>query len=66
MEITVSQQVTITGDPYPHRWHKIFKRTVIPHIGDYIQDTIWDGSEYYKVIEVIIHYQCHLLNEKFI
>ena len=63
MKIIVSQPVVIEGDRFPHRWHKEFDSDVIPHNGDYVQDTLWEGDEYYKVTEVIIHYE---LNECYV
>ncbi len=68
MKIIISQPTEIIGDKFPHRWSKEFISSVIPHTGDFIQDPIWQGDEYYEVSEVILNYEldeCYVSLEKY-
>ena len=63
MKIIVSQCVKLDGDKCPHNWKKEYDSTIIPRVGDYIEDPIWKDPYEYKVTRVIINYdidQCYV------
>lgn len=63
MKIIISQGVKLVGDNSPHNWRKEYESTIIPCVGDFIEDPIWKNPYEYKVIGVTINYyddECHV------
>ncbi len=68
MKITISQQVKIVNDKFPHSWRTEYESNIIPHVGDSIEDPIWKEPYDYKVIEVTINYyanECYVSVEAY-
>ena len=59
MKITISQNVKISNDKYPHSWRIEYESNIIPHVGDSIEDPIWKNPYDYKVTKVAINYSAN-------
>ena len=58
MKITITQQVKIEGDNFPHSWRKEYgERIAIPHKGDLLESSLWKDPYEYEVIEVLYDYE---------
>lgn len=68
MKITICQEVKILGDKTPYNWRKTYEAMIIPHEGDYIEDSLWKDPYEYKVFRVTINYsagECLVEVEKY-
>jgi len=56
MKVIISQTVCIDGENFPSSWEKGYDSTVIPRVGDMIEDPIWKDPGEYEVRNVTINY----------
>ncbi|MDB2104006.1 hypothetical protein PMW00_13370 [Clostridium paraputrificum] len=58
MKVMLSQVIGLkTFNKGCFSMRKEFETNIIPHVGDYIEDSVWKDPYEYKVIETIINYQ---------
>lgn len=57
MRLIISQVVEFENDDFPYTWRKEMETSVIPHKGDFIEDSLWKDPGEYEVIETTINYQ---------
>lgn len=58
MKVRLSQVISLkTFNKGCFSMCKEFESNIIPHVGDYIQDSVWKDPYEYKVVEVKIDYQ---------
>ena len=56
MKVIISQTVCIDGENFPKKKKKGYDSTVIPRVGDMIEDPIWKDPGEYEVRNVTINY----------
>lgn len=56
MKVIISQVVEFEGSNFPHTWRKEIETNIIPHKGDFIEDSLWKNPYEYEVIETLINY----------
>ena len=59
MKVIISQTVYFDehNGRFPHSLNKEVESEMMPHVGDSIEDSIWEDGGPYEVIESIINYQ---------
>ncbi len=68
MKVYISQVVEFENSNFPYTWRKEYETNVIPHKGDFIEDSIWKNPGAYEVTEVTINYSedfCYVYVEKY-
>ena len=56
MKVIISQTVFFDGENFPSNWENGYDSTVIPRVGDMIEDPIWKDPGEYEVRNVTINY----------
>ena len=56
MKLIISQIVEFEEEKIPHSWRKEIETDIIPHKGDFIEDSLWKDPGEYEVVETLINY----------
>ena len=56
MKIFLFQLVKFEGDNFPYSWTKEYDSELIPHKGDFVEDSLWKDPGEYEVQKVIMNY----------
>ena len=68
MKIKLIQYVNIESDIAPYFWEKTYESSIMPIIGNKIQDSLWKDPYEYKIEDVVIDYkenECTVTMEKY-
>lgn len=57
MKVIIAQNIKFEGDNFPYMWKKEVETNVIPHKGDFIEDSLFKDPGEYEVIETTLNYQ---------